>query len=158
MKLDKRDVPLRYNKKENNTRVENTSYSEMSLHRTIIWYYLFGMVVRCKGGVCLSLWSAGRTRFPDVRPQLARPMRKTMHSTLKLRGTMWWRMTTMAPTSTTITTSPLAPAGDRRPPPRPAAIWIFGGAVRIRTSSTNSYSMRRRVWLGYPEPIKVIWY
>ncbi len=37
-------------------------------------------------------------------------------------------------------------------------IWIFGGAVRIRTSSTNSYSIRRRVWHGYHEPIKVIWY
>jgi hypothetical protein len=36
--------------------------------------------------------------------------------------------------------------------------WIFGGAVRIRTSSTNLYSIRRRVWHGYHEPIKVIWY
>ena len=35
---------------------------------------------------------------------------------------------------------------------------IFGVSVRIRTSSTNSYSIRRRVWHGYPEPIKVIWY
>jgi hypothetical protein len=37
-------------------------------------------------------------------------------------------------------------------------MWIFGGAVRIRTSSTNLYSIRRRVWHGYPEPIKGIWY
>ena len=35
MKLDKKDVPLRYNKKEYNTRVESTSYSEMSLYGTI---------------------------------------------------------------------------------------------------------------------------
>ncbi len=36
--------------------------------------------------------------------------------------------------------------------------WIFSRRVRIRTSSTNSYSIHRRVWHGYPEPIKVIWY
>ena len=36
--------------------------------------------------------------------------------------------------------------------------WIFRTPVRIRTSITNSYSRRRRVRHGYPEPIKVIWY
>ncbi len=37
-------------------------------------------------------------------------------------------------------------------------IWIFRRRVRICTSSTNSYSICRRFWHGYPKPIKVIWY
>jgi hypothetical protein len=36
--------------------------------------------------------------------------------------------------------------------------WIFRTPVQIRTSITNSYSIRRWVRHGYPEPIKVIWY
>jgi hypothetical protein len=41
---------------------------------------------------------------------------------------------------------------------RTLLFWIFSRRVRICTSSTSSYSIRRRVWHGYPKPIKVIWY
>ena len=36
--------------------------------------------------------------------------------------------------------------------------WIFRRWIQICSSSTHLYSIRQRVWHGYPKPIKVIWY